>query len=156
MNLKLTAFIALSLAVLFFACKKNVPAPSVLQVTEADIDSITGIYVGTTSGDSIVTAPDGTQTVKSFSWPDTLNVTSPDTTNIIVTSKYYAINYPYGDSLTQYDSVTVLQNQTLGDNGFVLYNTVLTDTANLINHIVINTQYTYTKNVVTNAYLLRR
>lgn len=136
--------------------QKNVPAPSILQVTEANIDSITGLYVGITSGDSIVTAPDGSQSIHSFAWPDTLNITSPDTTNIIVASKYYTVNYPYGDSLTQYDSVTILQNQTLGDNGFVLYNTVLTDTANLINHIVINTQYTYTKNVVTNVHLLKR
>ena len=155
MNVKLTAVIVLSVIVLFFACKKNVPAPTVLQVTQADIDSITGIYVGTTSGDSIVTAANGTQTINSFSWPDTLTVTSPDTSNIIVASKYYTVNYPYSDALTQY-TLTTLQNETLGNNGYVIYNTVLTDTADLINHIVINTQYSYSKNVVTNVYLLRR
>jgi len=156
MNVKLTVVVVLSVIVLFFACKKNVPAPTILQVTQADIDSITGMYIGITSGDSIVTAADGTQTINSFSWPDTLKITSPDTTNIIVVSKYYTVDYPYSDALTQYDSVTTLQYEALGNNGYVLYNTVLTDTANNVNHVVINTQYSYVKNLVTNVYLYKR
>ena len=155
MNAKISLSVVLLSIILFFACKKTT-SPTVLQLTLANIDSITGIYIGTTSGDSIYTDSNGKQTVNSFSWPDTLNITSPDTSNIIVASKYFTVNYPYGDSLTQYDSVTILQNETLGQNGYVIYNTVLTDTANLVNHIVINTQYTYNKNLVTNVYLYKR
>lgn len=157
MTVKLRLSIILIAVVSCFSCKKSTTAtPTATASTIANIDSITGYYAGITSGDSIFTNADGSQALHSFSWPDTLHISSPDTASIIVTSKYFTINYSYGDSLTAVDSVTTLQNVALGQNEYVVYNTILTDTANNINHLIINTWYNYTKHVVSNVRLYKR
>ncbi len=158
MTIKLRLSVLLLTVVSCFSCKKSTTTTTntTSVSTIANIDSITGFYAGTTSGDSIYTNANGNQVIYSFSWPDTLQVTSPDTANIIATSKYYTINYSYSYNLTATDSITVLQNYTLGDNGYIAYNTVLLDTANSVNHIIINTWYSYTKHTVTNVTLYKR
>ena len=161
MNVKHSLYIIVLLISICFSCKKSTTTatPVVAVSTTANIDSITGTYTGTTSGDSIYTFVDTNgvahQWLQSFSWPDTILVTSSDTATITAMSKYYNISYFYGDSLT-IDSVTVLQNQVLGQNGYVINNTILTDTANNINHLIINVWYNYNKHLTSTVALLKR
>ena len=144
-----------------YSCKKsNTATPTVATIgSAANIDSIAGYYVGTTSGDSIYTYTDGTGAVKqwiqSFSWPDTIQLSSADSISITAASKYYNITYGYGDSLT-FEFVSYLQNQTLGQNGYSAYNTTLVDSANSVNHVIIDVWYSYNKHYQSNVTLLRR
>ena len=157
MNFKVSLSIIILLAATCFCCKKSTTAtPTILVSTAANIDSITGIYTGITSGDSIFTKPDGSQVLQSFSWPDTLQITSPDSATIIATAKYYTTTYTYGDSLTATDSITTLQNLAQGPTGYVTYNTTLLDTANNINHVIVNIYYTYNKHIISNVTLYKR
>ena len=158
MGLKVRLSVVVLLVISVYSCKKSASTatPTVKASTIANIDSITGYYVGTTSGDSIYTKSDGSQVINSFSWPDTLHITSPDTATIIASSKYYTISYFYGDSLTAADSVTTLRNQTTGENGYVVFSSSLLDTANSINHLIINIAHNYNKRLTSNVTLYKR
>lgn len=153
-------FIALSV-VFSFGCKKsnNTSGTTTNNNTVEKIDSMVGYYYGTTSGDSIYSYSDSTGThqwLNSFSWADTLVVTSPDTININIASKYYAVNFYYGDSLTMYDSVTNLQNSNVAQNGYVISNAIFSDTANGVNHIAVSVWYGYAKHLTSNFKLYKR
>ena len=119
-----------------------------------------GYYAGITSGDSLYYYTDSAGIVRykiqSFSWPDSLVVTSPDSVSIAIASKFYNITFGYGDSLTLFDSVSYLQNYTLGQSGNIVYNAVLIDTANNINHIGVTIAYGYNKNITSNFALYKR
>lgn len=147
-----------------YSCKKSsntvVTTPSTIYT---NIDSMTGFYAGTTSGDSIYTYTDASgkpqQWIHSFSFPDTLTVTSPDTTTIAVSSKYYNTSFSYGDSLSLVFTnvttdvsytVTTLQNQISGQT------TTFTDSTSGINHVIVKTSNGYMKSVTSNVTLYKR
>ena len=159
MNVKHVLASLLLLTVICFSCKKN-QTTVVPTTTVANIDSITGHYYGTTSGDSIYNSYTGTggvqeQVVKSFSWVDTLNVTSSDTAHITVSSNYYNVTFTYGDSLTIYP-FTFLQNDVAGQNGYVSFNSTLSDTTGGVNHLIINVWYSYNKHYTSDVLLYKR
>jgi len=148
------------------SCNKNNNSTSTNTATTtiANIDSITGTYTGITSVDSIYNYTDSAgkaqQWVHSFSWPDTLHVTSADTASITVVSKFYTVTFPYGDSLTL-DYITDLQNTT-GQNGYLAYNATLIDTTYFGNpligadHINVTVGYGYNKYYYSNVALYSR
>jgi hypothetical protein len=160
--------LALSIALVVlvnFSCKKSSSTTAVIasQNSSIYIDSIAGYYAGTTSGDSVYTYIDSTgkpaQWVHSFSLPDTIFVSSPDSISIHVSSKYFAAVLPYGDSLTitsvdintDIASVsTMLQNTVLGQ--FTSFN----DTASSINHIILNVGNSGAKSFQSSVYLYNR
>ena len=158
MNVKHVLASLLLLTVVCFSCKKN-KSTVVPTTTVANIDSITGHYYGTTSGDSIYsyTGTGGVQeqVVKSFSWTDTLNVTSSDTAHITVSSNYYNVTFTYGDSLTIYP-FTFLQNDVAGQNGYISFNSTLSDTTGGVNHLIINVWYSYNKHYTSDVLLYKR
>jgi hypothetical protein len=160
MNVRFQLALAMLLLVCF-SCKKsnNSTTTSSTLITTVNIDSMKGYYVGTTSGDSIYvytdTAGKKQQWVHTFTGQDTLVVTSPDTATITVSSKYYTISFPYGDSLT-FSYVTNLQKASLEDNGYYVYNAQLTDTASGVNHMLVNVNYSYVKNIISNVLLYKR
>lgn len=142
-----------------YSCKKNNNNVVTPTSTIANIDSITGSYYGTTTGDSLFSYKDSTgvmhQWVHSFTWADTLQVTSSDTLNITVVSKFYTITFPYYDSLTLYP-LTYLTIGTPGQGANGSYNASLTDTTDLINHLVVNVWYGYNKQYTSNVLLYKR
>jgi hypothetical protein len=158
------ASVIILLVVVFCACKKSTNnTTAVATTTIADIDSLTGHYAGTTSFDSIYTYTDSTgntqQWVHSAVWPDTLLVTANDTASVTVTSKFYTVTLPYGDSLT-FDYITNLQTTT-GQNGYLTYSATLIDTtyvlsALALDHMVVNLGYGYNKYYHSNATLYSR
>jgi hypothetical protein len=93
--------------------------------------------------------------VRSFTIPDTLRVIADDTIHFLVSSRLYSVNFTYGDSLT-FDSVTNMSNQVVAANGVVGYRATLLDSANSLNHIIINVTTGYTKHMTSTVSLLRR
>jgi len=159
MTVKRLLACVLLISVFCYSCKKSNNATVTSLTTAANIDSLVGHYQGTTSGDSVYDYTDSlgnkAQWVHSFSVPDTLIVTSPDTATILVTSKYYSVSFPYGDSLT-FAYVTNLQNGLAIDNGYFQCNAVMTDTTDGPNHMIVNLEFSYTKNVISNVTLYQR
>jgi len=159
MNVKTVSIALILLIFVCFSCQKNNNNNVSPTLTIPNIDSIKGYYYGITSGDSIYTYTDGSgkkqQWIQSFSWNDTLYVTSADTASITAASKYYTLNFGYGDSLTV-NYITFLQNQTLGQNGYVIYNASLCDTTLTEDHLTINIWYSYNKHIVSNFVLYSR
>ena len=135
---------ALLFVIFCFSCKKSSTTTTTTTQTSvaANIDSIKGYYYGTTTGDSVYYYTDTAGTVQyaihSFSNPDSLVVTSADTTSITVASKYYSITFPYVYYYTGSDSVTFLVYNAQGQGGNITTSAVLVDTANNINHINVN------------------
>ncbi len=164
MNVKLVP-VALILFVLFFySCKKTTTTTTTSSLslyTIGVIDSMKGYYAGTTSGDSVYYYTDSAgvvqHTIRSFSWADSLVITSADdTASILASSRSYAITFPYYYYLTGVDSVSYLQYYTLAQGGYTPINAFFVDTANNINHIAINISYGYSKRLTSNFALYKR
>jgi hypothetical protein len=119
-----------------------------------------GYYAGSTSGDSLYYYVDLAgklqYAVRSFSWPDSIVITAADTASITVTSRYYNITFPYYYYLTAFDSVSFLQNDSIGVGGYAPLNATLIDTANGVNHIAINISYGANKNITSSYALYKR
>ncbi len=155
---------AVVLSILFcYSCKKTktTTTTSALELAIiANIDSMKGYYAGTTSGDSVYYYTDTSGTVKygirSFSWPDSLVVTSADTASITVVSRTYTVTFPYSYYYTSIDSVSYLRQYTPGDGGYLPFNAFLVDTANGINHLAINISYGANKHMTSNFALYKR
>jgi len=155
----------LSIVLICFSCNKNNNTATVAVPTSvyANIDSVTGKYAGITSGDSLYTYTDSAtgqvkQWVHSYSWPDTLLVTSADTTTITVTSKFYTVSFPYQVGST-YTSINV--NTDIGNTETVIgtvqggQNVSLSDTTDGDNHLIINFSNGQ-KSTTSNVYLYSR
>jgi len=167
MSVKRTLLLVTLLVFIFFSCKKSstTAVTATSAVNTALIDSVLGYYYGVTSGDSIYTYIDSTgkqkQWLRSFSWLDTLIVTTADSVSFTASSKTYNITFPYGDSLAVYgDSlglvnniVTTLQTIATNQNGYAYYSATFCDTTLEYDHLTINVQYGYSKRVTSNFVL---
>jgi hypothetical protein len=170
MNAMRSLLLVILLMFIFFSCKKsnNSAVATTVTTTTANIDSMTGHYYGVTSGDSIYTYIDSTgkpqQWLRSFSWSDTLIVTSSDSVSITAQAKYYTITFPYGDSLSlPGDSlglvnniITNLQSEVTNQNGYATYAASFCDTTIEYDHITINVLYGYSKRISSSFYLYSR
>ena len=171
MSAKLQTATVLLLVFVFFACKKTSTSTtntSTVSTAIPNIDSIKGYYQGSTAGDSLYSWVESSgiehQWLHSFTWADSVNVTSADTFHVTVASKYNKITIPYGDSLTYLtlkDTATLciatsLQLQNVSENGYVSYNATLADTTDGFNHLVINVWYSYNKHYKSDLWLSRR
>ena len=151
----------LLIALFCFACKKSSTSSTTTFIPAAEyIDSITGYYSGTTTGDSIYyytdTAGKVQYAIRSFSIADSLVVTSADTTSITVASRYFSVTFPYVYYYTGSDSVTVLLYQSTGTAGNITSSAVLVDTANNINHINLNVSAGQNKRFTSTFALYKR
>ena len=169
MNVMRRLLLVMLLGFIFFSCKKSNNSTVAATVTNtANIDSIIGRYYGVTSGDSIYTYTDSTgkqqQWLRSFSWIDTLVVTSADSVSIAAQAKYYAVTFAYGDSLSlPGDSlglvnniITNLQTVVTNQSGYAAYTAYLCDTTIEYDHIIINILYGYNKRISSSFYLYSR
>ena len=154
---------ALLLFVLFcFSCKKSstTTTTAATNTLAANIDSIKGYYAGTTKGDSIYyytdTAGKVQYGIRTFSSYDSLIVTSADTANITVASKYYNVTFPYVYYYTLADSTTYLQYYTQAESGYVGYYASLVDSANNVNHITVSVAPGHSKHFASTFVLYKR
>ena len=149
-------------AIIWFSCKKSNSSSNNTTYISAQelIDSITGSYSGTTSGDSIYyyvdTAGKVQYGIRSFSVADSLVVTSADTNSITVASRFYSVTFPYVYYYTGSDSVTILQQHSTGTAGNIISTAILVDTANNINHINFNMSAGQNKRFTSSFALYKR